>query len=189
MSLQLSEIFHHQHELAKKYNPLEVKLGFYAPERLPMPINTYMAQDRLRMFYAYICEEVAEVALAETPGDFAEELSDVLHFVAEFCLICGLPPESIEKLYLARSQLDMFDTDPNAPSLGEFQLLMGKAMNQLKYKRWKLSPRDTNLVKFYDAVMLAVVELLNYIKFNGLDPHTIYMSKHKKNEDRIATGY
>ena len=70
-------------------------------------------------------------------------------------------------------------TDPNNPSLTSFQLLMGKAMNQLKYKRWKLSPKDTDLVKFYDAVLLAVVELLNYIKFNGLDPHTIYMSKHK----------
>lgn len=189
MSLNLAEIFHHQHELAKKYNPLESRLGFYAPERLPMPINTYMAQDRLRMFYAYICEEVAEVALAETPQEFSEELSDVLHFVAEFCLICGLPPEPIETLYQTHAQMDMFDEVPIEPSLQSFQLLMGKAMNQLKYKRWKLSPKDTDLVKFYDATMCAVVELLSFIKFHRLDPHTIYMSKHKKNEDRIASGY
>lgn len=186
MNLRL--IFDHQHSLANKYNPIEESFGYWTPAHFPAPLNTLHTQDRLRMFYAYICEELCEVYLA-APKDRPEELSDVLHFAAEFCLIAGVTPEYIEDQYRMRSALDTMEPMGHVPSLAQIQFAWGDAINLLKYKRWKQSPKDTDPNTFNHRVAIAFCALLQHIEGQGLDPETIYMAKHRKNEERIATGY
>ena len=186
--LKLKEIFEHQHSLAHKYNPIERQMGFPAPSELPMELNSYEGQDRLRMFYAYICEEITEALTAPTE-EYAEELSDVLHFATEFCLIAGIKPEEIEDRYHVHRQLELFEPVPNNPSLHQVQLLWGRAVNLLKYKRWKQSPKNTDRYHFNYRIADAFVALIHHIESQKLSPHEIYMAKHKKNEERIQTGY
>ena len=188
---KLKEIFEHQHHLATKYNPIERQLGFSAPTELPMVLNSYHGQDRLRMFYAYICEELAEAkSAAHDQKLYQEELSDVLHFATEFCLIAGIPPEYIEERMELTQQLDLFDPFPRSyPDIPVIQQLWGRAINLLKFKRWKQTPKHTDEVEFAFHVSLAYTALLRHIEIYELDFHQIYMAKHKKNEERISTGY
>lgn len=184
----IQDIFSHQHSLAGKYFHVEKSLGYNPPESLPMELNTRACQDRLRQFYAYIQEEVVE-ALTAKEEDVPGELSDILHFTTEFCLISGIQASRVEAVYEAHRALDIFEPPSMEHPLWTFQINLGLAMNQLKYKPWKQSPKPTDPEAFTSKVCTAYAYLLQAIRTAGCDPHTIYFDKHKENVERIQTGY
>lgn len=179
---QLEEVFAQQQALAEKYHPIELLNG-YDPLSYPVDIQSRAGQDRLRQFYAFMCEEISEAGVAEA-GAFPEEMSDVLHFAIEIGLMIGVTPEEV----YAHALLEQFEEAPETDMMNVV-IAMGCAMNTLKAKPWKRDPKptDPNVLKFHASV--AIHCLIQCFMLFGLDAHALYFAKHQVNQERIASGY
>ena len=179
---QLREVFQKQQDLAAKFSEVE-KLNGYEPLSYPVDIQSRAGQDRLRLFYAFLTEEISEAAIAPDE-EFSEEMSDILHFAVEMALMAGVKPEEVH----AHAVMEQFEEAPEVDMMHVI-IAMGQAMNQLKAKPWKREPKpaDPQLVKFH--ISLAVHNLLLCFGYFNLDPYELYFKKHQVNQERIDTGY
>jgi len=178
----LQRLFDAQHQLALKFAPNEIANGYTPPTSFPMDLNKRATQDRLRAFAWHIVEEIVEATVCGD-DEFPDELSDILHFTIEICLIAGVPPAQIVQV----NEVDMF-FDGSSPALLDVIVQVGLALNECKAKPWKLSPRlpQVGVVHYHLAKALCV--LLRHIEAAGLSPESIYFKKAKINEQRIADG-
>jgi NTP pyrophosphatase (non-canonical NTP hydrolase) len=95
---RLQEIFDKQADYLKSLEPIYRASGFPERTHWPMAINGRHAQEQFRLLAWRINEEVYE-ALKEwekgvscDPGEYREEVADVMHFLVELCLFCGITP-------------------------------------------------------------------------------------------------
>lgn len=176
---QLAEIFQHQTHLARKFHPHELMNG-YTPPTWPVNLQTRHGQDRLRQFAWWITEEFAEF-MSAPKEDKPEELADMLHFAVEIQLNCGFTAadtlqHSIPEEYTqAHQPLDAL-------------VELGRAMNLLKKKPWKLEPKDTDPETFKFHLTRSLYWLLHAFDNLGYHAYDLYFQKKKINEQRIADG-
>jgi len=181
--MNLQKIFDAQTELMHKYHPIEKSLGYDFPQA-PLDLQSRQGQDRLRQFAWFITEEVVELEQA-SPEEAKDEMSDVLHFVVELCILAGVDPEvSVPSLLL-----NQFDPQPEYVDPYDIILHTGVAINMLKAKPWKQTPKSVDEEVFRKSIkeVLRVVAML--IQQQAWDIEEIYFHKNAVNQTRIQTGY
>ena len=178
----MKDIFEKQNELATKFKEIE-KLNGYEPLAYPVDLQSRSGQDRMRMFYAFFCEEVAE-ANAASDEEFPMELSDILHFATEIALMAGVTPSDVE----FHAKMDAMDAEPAEYGILDVLCNMGMGMNQMKAKPWKNQPKPTDEAALKSYVSRAIHELNCVIRGFDLNPKELYFMKHRVNEQRIADG-
>ena len=181
---QLSEIFQHQTELARKFHPIELING-YTPPTWPVNIQTRHGQDRLRQFAWWIAEEMGEYWLEpHNSPTRAEELADVLHFHVELCLNIGITPGDV----MNHSTLVELEDHPALPHVSEVFIQLVHGINLLKAKPWKQNPAPVDRDQLVFRISRSLHTLLRTFVDLGLDAHILYFAKKKVNEQRILSG-
>lgn len=183
MEVNLQKIFDAQMELMHKYHPIEKSLGYDFPQA-PLDLQSRKGQDRLRQFAWFITEEVVELEQA-SPEEAKDEMSDVLHFVVELCILAGVDPV----VQVPSTLLNQFEPTPEYVDPYDIILHLGVAINMLKAKPWKQNPKPLDEEAFKKAIkeVLRVVAML--INQQAWDIEEIYFHKNAVNQTRIQTGY
>ena len=94
----LDMIFKHQKELSEKYHSIEKENGVLIHDKIPVDIDSYTGQLRLKDFMWRTVEELGEAMLVSDTLEkdhFKEELADTLHFLVELCLLANVTPDMI----------------------------------------------------------------------------------------------
>lgn len=175
---QLYRIFEHQRDLMDRIAPKELENGYLAPTP-PLDLRLREHQQHFRMMAWFFTEEVVESLLA-SDEEHAEELSDVLHFLTELCILTEVSPESVVAV-LIRSDF--------RPDILDVLIQVGKAANLMKAKPWKSNPQPTDEEAVQRSLRTALAYMWKYIQIEGHDPHEIYFHKNEINKKRIETGY
>ena len=159
-----------------KYHPLEQENGYPEPPHPPLDLSLRDHQQRLRMCCWWIVEEWGEYFDAPD-HEVASELSDILHFTVEACLLVGIKPED-------------FDLNSTITST-DFSLVVYviRAAQRLKAKPWKKQYNPPDLEFIQSQFKQALISLIQLIESDGFDPHSIYFIKNKENKERIKAGY
>lgn len=181
--MKMHNLFGYQRSLMEKLKPVEIELG-YRPPKIPLDLTQRRDQDWFRLMSWYLVEEIAEV-LNALEKDIPEELADALHFAIELGILAGCTPDDVELHRAMDNQSDL----PLPYGLTDVIAILGGAVNLLKAKHWKRKPQDTDPQAFRNQVALTIHALVRVIEVHGLDPETIYIAKHKENEDRIKRHY
>ena len=175
---QLYRIFEHQRDLMDRIAPKELENGYLAPTP-PLDLRLREHQQHFRMMAWFFTEEVVESLLA-SDEEQAEELSDVLHFLTELCILTEVSPESVVAV-LIRSDF--------RPDILDVLIQVGKAANLMKAKPWKSNPQPTDEEAVQRSLRVALAYMWKYIQAEGHDPHEIYFHKNEINKKRIQSGY
>ena len=178
MIRQLYDVFEHQRELMDRLAPKERENGYLAPTP-PLDMQLREHQQHFRMMAWFFTEEVVESLLA-SDEEHAEELSDVLHFLTELCILTDVSPESVAAVLIA--------TD-SRPDILDVLIQVGNAANRMKAKPWKSNPQPTDEEAVQRCLRTALAYMWKYIQNEGYDPHEIYFHKNEINKKRIETGY
>lgn len=181
--MNLQTIFDAQTELMHKYHPIEQALGYNPPEA-PVDIQSRTGQDRLRQFAWWITEEVVELEQA-SPEEAKGEMSDVLHFVVELCILAGVDAE----VHLPSPLLNQFDPMPEFVDPYDIILHTGVAINKLKAKPWKQTPKPVDEEAFRASIKEILRATAMLIQQQAWDIEEIYFHKNQINQQRIQTGY
>lgn len=207
---KLVRIFNQQASMMEKYEKIEESNGLLETPDVPVDLNCYFGQARLRNFGWRITEELGEFLDAYNSkhiDDAMEELSDVLHFLTEFTILAGYTPEdltglygysesncSLEKLYENSYNPGTADEDNLAPYTRVGLVIENLAMtiNCLKNKAWKHSPRETDRDKFIinlGSTWENFITLTKLFDIDAQEMYDLYFGKAKINEKRQETGY
>lgn len=192
-------IFNYQHELMKKYGPIERRNGCIIPDP-PYDIDNHFVQARIRDMFWRATEEIAE-ALEEVPGTLRkwrdvwdddsavrhvlEELSDTLHFMVEASTYANfdahvLDTQSIWGGVVSRSYppLNKFTL---RTACADYVFELGLAANCLKNKPWKQSQMVTDRDAFNARLEGAWANLLIIFALFGMSIDEVYVLYAKKN--------
>lgn len=175
--IQVEQIFAHQAELMHKYHPIEVEHG-YSPPPHPLDLSTREGQDRMRQFAWWVTEEILE-AYDAPHHDYPGELSDILHFLTEMCILAGITPAQVVDCSYA----------PRHHPLHMVLESMGSSIRLLKGKPWKKQFTAPSLTIFRVGLISAYRLLWEHCECENLSPYTIYFDKNAINHTRIQTGY
>lgn len=175
---QLYRIYEHQRDLMEKIAPKERENGYLAPPP-PLDLRLREHQQHFRMMAWFFTEEVVESLLA-SDEEHAEELSDVLHFLTELCILTDVSPESVAAVLIL--------TDFR-PDILDVLIQVGRAANRMKAKPWKSNPQPTDEKEVQRCLGTALAYMWKHIQIEGHDPHEIYFHKNEINKKRIETGY
>ena len=178
MIRQLYDVFEHQRELMDRLAPKERENGYLAPTP-PLDMQLREHQQHFRMMAWFFTEEVVESLLA-SDEEHAEELSDVLHFLTELCILTDVSPESVAAVLVS--------TD-SRPDILDVLIQVGNAANRMKAKPWKSNPQPTDEEAVQRSLRTALAYMWKYIQIEGHHPHEIYFHKNEINKKRIETGY
>lgn len=183
----LEKLFDFQASLMEKLAPVELELG-YSPPPVPLDFSLRQSQDWFRLMSWYLTEEIVETLTAkpeETPG----ELADCLHFAIELCILAGITGQKAQAQLKAADQMDLFADFLKTYTLQDVLVDLGKAVNLMKAKHWKRNPQPTDVETVQLHLYNMLYKLILVIRTHSLEPETIYMAKHKMNEDRIQARY
>lgn len=181
----LKIIFEQQKLLMKALHPKELAIG-YNPPLAPMNLNFRPHQDWMRMLAWYLTEEIVEAEDAADLPSLAAELSDCLHFAVEICIFSGLDHTCVESHF----GMDSLDDVPPIPNLTNAIFSLGRAVNLLKLKPWKASAHSpVSHLAFQAHISKVLFHILKEIKYEKLDPLSIYRDKNFINHQRNANGY
>ena len=143
-------------------------------------------QHRIKDFAWRITEELMEAYEAYILSDKEhtyEELADALHFMAELCLICGIPREGLD--FELRAEWSESELDECMLST---VLQLGLACNCLKNKPWKQTQMLTDVEKFNFHIYVAFESLMSCFAAAGIefeeDIYDLYFRKNKVNQFR-----
>jgi hypothetical protein len=209
---RLNQIFNKQRSHMEDYAKIESDNGLLQTSDIPVDLNDRFGQARLKDFAWRISEELGEALYSfDNKDEYTEEISDVLHFLAEFSILAGMDYSFVvgrdqhSKLdYLSVLYVKAAETIPtDSPKIlrnldnatratGVFLKELAMACNTLKNKPWKQSTRETDTQKFYSQVQLAWVAFIQLciiadIGSDGL--YNAYFGKSAINEKRRETGY
>lgn len=176
--LKLLEMFQKQDELAMKFIYNERLNGYSPPTHYPVDLTSRGGQDRIRSFFGYMCEEIAEADFA-TDDSFPEEVSDIIHFAIEIALMTGTSPN------LVVSHKDSIDVRGDQIGILDVIVNFGIAMNQLKAKPWKLEYKKTDVDKLKHHVSLGLCQLIMMAEHLEMEVYDIYFRKLRINQERI----
>ncbi len=208
---RLKMIFDRQRELLLKYHEIEKKngIGLGAMEGafdIDSPKWQYLLKD-----YAWrVTEEIAESteALPERKNltHAQEEMADSLHFLIELSLIAGItekdfPPSTPEggdalSCLFSESYRSFYKgLSPRVHSVDPaFWVIedLGRAMNCLKNKPWKLTHVETDVTRFRINIFSAFFSLMAYaesIEMNADKVFDFYFRKSNVNQFRQRSEY
>lgn len=216
---RLEAIFARQHELMEKYLPIERANGMLETDSVPVNLQDRRGQARLKNFAWRTVEELTEATEALTlhpddPTHFFEEEADALHFLVELLQLAGIGPEDIlstlEDRYGATTPEGtdvlqaIWDITPRV--MAPRQLIpqtihwasyrvvedLGKAMNKLKLKPWKVSHVLTDVAEFHGHLVSAFESMVLLFKGVGLGPDEVtamYFAKSEVNKFRQRSHY
>lgn len=194
---RLSVIMRHQATLMGKFREIEEKNGFtFHSDLVPQTIDSYQTQHELRRLAWCIQEELCEAAEAmenfeeshDANLDCQKELIDALHFICEFLLTLGYWPSDLPAEDFRRPE---YVSGSRAALLFQTMTELGKAINCLKNKPWKQTPRVTDIDLFKDRLARFVRYFIRTCHAFGMTDDQIedtYLGKHAENQERIATG-
>ncbi len=216
-------ILDHQRTLMVRYDEIEEAAGFIVPHS-PWDLDNKFVQARIKELMFRAVEEVAEAedalvsVLESRPGNmlwnakwqdtfdsneleraFLEEISDVMHFVAEATILAGVPVEKITELShfwsddtpqgvhtLSASSCDI------ASAMYQIPIILGGAARFLKNKPWKQTHRATDTDSFFSEMakvwcgMGKIFDLLNITRSTAF---RLYTLKFHINQQRQESGY
>mgnify|MGYP001407039859 FL=1 len=208
---KLEQIFNEQRSHMEKYAKIESDNGLLQTADIPVDLQDRFGQARLKDFAWRISEEMGE-ALDEIENDgpledYHEEMSDVLHFLAEFTILAGLEPKDLitiessegylEALYAQSEQnIHLLGGRPGYSQLayqtGVFLQKLAMTCNLLKNKPWKQSVRETDPEQFrlrLITVWEAYIAVCRVINVGPDKLHQLYFRKSEINKIRQQTGY
>ena len=119
----LKLIFAQQRKHMLEYDKIEAKNGCLQTDKVPVDIDSYVGQARLKDFIYRTIEELCEAGgclklrpWKQTPYvtdrvHFYEEIADAMHFFVEFMILAGLGPDDIFDLYFKKSKVNEFRRD------------------------------------------------------------------------------
>ena len=122
---KLEAIFARQRELMERYHKIEAENGLLLTDQVPVDLDSYKGQARLRDFIYRTTAELFESgeclklkAWVQTPlatdrQHFYEEIADALHFMIEFCILAGLDAQSLTDYYFRKSKVNIFRQGSN----------------------------------------------------------------------------
>jgi len=122
---KLEFIFNRQMELLKKYLDIEEKNGLVHTKDVPVNLDSFQGQARLKDFAWRITEELGEgmnclknkpwkQTFVPTDGEhFKEELIDAFHFFVELLISTGIGADELVNYYSRKSQVNKFRIDSN----------------------------------------------------------------------------
>lgn len=206
-----ARIYHLQHELMVKYEPIEARNGLTIPSK-PYLLDDMKVQLRIKDFFWRTVEELMEAIEHELDfknwrtrfesdkalRHFFEELADALHFLVEASIISGYLPE------LAQNQWEQYhkvvkpsDLPPLEQGHVYGQILqivkhLGLAANTLKNKPWKQTQMPTDEARFMYELTVAWGHFIQLWMMFGVDiqeVYTLYCRKHQVNQFRQRSAY
>lgn len=202
-------IFNRQKELMSKYEHIEASNGLLETHDVPVDIDSYKGQARLKNFAWRVTEELTE-ALEPLYGGcdkeineevklhIIEEFIDAVHFLTELMILSGIDPEKYQVYSITEKEKALDDNhgfERGATLIYTLSVIeaLGLAMNCLKNKPWKQTHVLTDKDKYIRYVLEAAVALksLLYRQF-GLannDLLNCYLNKADVNKFRQESGY
>ena len=116
----LTRFFNTQRSLMEKYKDIEDRTGLLPTRRIPVDLDSYKGQERVRQAMWNIVAELGELAeglnykpwkLEPSPVDkgyLYKEVGDLIHFVLELLILMGVGPNNIEDIYfrMVRKNID-----------------------------------------------------------------------------------
>lgn len=192
---KLEIIFNKQLELMEKYHPIEQANGLLHTTMIPVNLDDRFGQAQLKDLAWRFTEELGEAMdefLEDKMALLREELSDCLHFLAEFTILSGMTAGDLGKLEI------MMEGAKPAPSLSGLELMsltvmsLSKTCHYLKNRPWKQSHTPTNTGAFYYQLYVTWIRFLSLCLWAGYDAELLvrmYLSKHQVNQERQQSGY
>lgn len=107
----LTRLFNTQRSLMEKYKDIESETGLLPTRKIPVDLDSYKGQERIRQAMWNIVAELGEFAeglnykpwkLDPDPVDreyLYNEIGDLIHFVLEFLILIGITPEKLGDIY------------------------------------------------------------------------------------------
>jgi hypothetical protein len=193
---KLAMIFERQLELMHKYEDIEAANGLLQTPDIPVDIHDKFGQARLKDMSWRVTEELTEAAEAllehgDVPNHFLEEVSDALHFLVEFTILCG---DTVWASSPGEDRLDNLFSSvecmrgshiTNEDLLRKVYFVihnLGLACNCLKNKPWKQTQQLTDRVKFAGKVRDAWIAFISMALSAGFTADTLYAMYFKKSE-------
>lgn len=204
MTCRLHTIFAAQRELMPKFYEIEKTNGCLETPDVPVDINTRVGQARLRNYGWRITEEIAEALNVirdeeKTPPSqyFREEVSDALHFLTEFTILCGFKPADLlfhkEEDVLSAMYALRKDAVHNEFwwCWSNFICDLGMTINMLKLRPWKQKHVETDPPRFRFAVAQMWLSFCAACICSGISSDELvesYHNKHAVNVKRQSDG-
>lgn len=204
---RLDLIFERQHQLMEKYEAIEHANGFIHESiyKQPIDFDNRFAQARIKDFCWRVTEEIGEMLEPHEDPHFLEELSDVLHFMTELCIMCNIKPDDIigrsfHEICRLESYWRGFMTEWQTPlwrHANPVEVLdiirkLAEAANCLKMKPWKQTTVLTDIPKFKLCIVGAYLKTLKVARKTGITADglfRLYYAKSEVNNVRIRTKY
>lgn len=217
MTDRLKEIFVHQEALMIRFKEIERNNGFHlnCPD-LSVDIDDSFGQARLKDTAWRIVEELGEALQASKDNDkelHTDEISDVLHFLVELCILANYRPDMIptKDFGLDADILDQWfmsaksrDDEYSIPELygndnysahviatGLMVESLAMACNTLKNKPWKQSLKRTDRSLWQMRIQETWMRFSDLCIVSGLGPDDLYQAYLKKaavNAERQRSG-
>lgn len=204
MTCKLAQIFAHQHELMERFHRIEAENNLLETPDVPVDLNSWPGQARLRNQAWRVVEELGE-ALSAYNGlteAYIEEVADTLHFLVEFYIVAGVKPSELASPFPTTPDLleEVFASATRYVTPGrpvnlnvwlDFLKSFTGAVNLLKNRPWKKTFRPTEYLAFKWACresfeMFAIACLETGISSTLL--HGAYFTKAEQNHQRINSG-
>lgn len=208
-----SALFKHQHELAVRYEPIELRNGFWHPGKRMPHIDEAKFQAWLKDYFWRTTEELAEAyecldlmcdgelvdwrsqwEKSSNLRHFFEELADSLHFILEASIYAGLTPDAIDAIW-AKAKACLIEPirDPHVSLMMQSIIMrMGLAANCLKNKPWKETQMATDAERFKEKLLGVwgpIAQMWLYLGCSIEDVYVLYMRKNVVNHFRQNSKY
>ena len=208
MTDRLSTIFSHQLELTTQFREIQDQNGLLSTPGIPVNPLSREGCLELHKDLHWINLEMSEVLFAHGQEQVHEELADVMHFLAEFCHVAGLPcetlfkfPKGFKEQYPTADRLDLLLVAsakdplvfPDYVTNARFVILaVLRVADYLKNKPWKQSIKsDWDQDEFEDRVRGVFYWYGATVRTAGMTPEALfdaYMGTKAKNDGRIESG-
>lgn len=173
MTDRLQQIFTRQAEYLRTLKPIYQANGFSQKCYFPYAINSREAQEEFRLLAWRITEEVFEALQewdkgAERDTDkYREEVSDVMHFLVELAICCGITTTEFatgenaallsdeDYLELSFRRVQMYPNRMEArEAWGAFLTTLAHMMMEFRQRPWRTDdrPSDFERIKFHMGV-------------------------------------
>lgn len=184
-------IFKRHQELIVKFEAVEKQNGLLLHDAIPVDLDSKKGQASLRVTAWRITEEVAEAIAADYRMDrisFKEEVADVLSFLIEMMILCGIPASDLDKKFYTLGGTTSVEEDRDAAWL-DFILELGTTMNYLKNKPWSLKEKPLIAKKsFHEGMIRTFRRFLAAAKENKITEAQLmesYVAKNIINHERL----
>lgn len=189
---RLDLIFERQRTLMVKYEKIEQQNGLLETPHVPVDLHDRFGQARLKNFAWRVVEELTEATAArqDHPGldqHFFEEISDAYHFLIELNILSGLNSESWSKDFWPSELKDKLERMFNEASDNSIDIYptierLGRAMNALKNKPWKVTHMLTDIYYYHHWLKEANWSFINFCRSNGFTADSLFRMYFKKSE-------